>query len=65
MEMKDVKIVTVVLGTEGGLFAKFNPDNGELVLWPNVTADKADEGAKEYKLLGSATRWSIMSMPEE
>lgn len=60
MEMKDIKIITVVLGHGGFIAYKFIEETGQLILWPNDAAIESDEDALKVPLSGGATKWSML-----
>lgn len=62
--MKNIKIITVVLGEGGFLATKFNEETGELILWPNDAAIELPEDANKYLLSGDATKWSMFDSDE-
>lgn len=59
MEMKDIRIITVILGEGGKLASTFNKETGELRFYPNEQADKAPDDAKLYELVPEATLWCM------
>ena len=59
MEMKDINILTVVLGAGGKMATKFNKETGELRIYPNEQVEKAPVDATLYELVPEATLWCM------